>query len=217
MKRAEPLFYSPNADVLATLAAMIAAVVLAAGSSTRMGGVPKLLLPFGGEPLLARTVRQVAESGFDEVLVVVGHEHEQVQRALDGLPVRVVVNQAFASGMGSSFRAAVEAFDPQTDAAMFALGDQPFVTTDAYRLMLDTFRRIAPAIVCARYGGVTAPPHIFARELFPELAALHHGARDLLARHRDRTHLLQLSPDLLMDVDTPDDYERAKARLSAGR
>lgn len=195
---------------------MTSAVILAAGASTRMG-VPKLLLPFDGEPLLTRTVRQVSNAGFDEVLVVLGHQHEQTRAALDGLPVRHVVNRHYASGMGSSFRAAVEALDTRSRAAMFALADQPFVTTDVYRGLLEIYVRDAPGIVCARYGEMTAPPHLFARELFPELAALEHGARDLLSRHRDRMQVLQLPPDLLLDVDTPADYERAKARLSTGR
>ena len=62
-----------------------------------------------------------------------------------------------------------------------------------------------------------APPHLFVRELFPELAQLEHGARPVLQRHADRAVVLQFSPDLLMDIDTPDDYERARTRLSSGR
>lgn len=194
---------------------MISAVVLAAGASTRMG-THKLLLPFGGEPLVRRTVRQVAAAGFDEVLVVVGHEHERVVQALEGLAVRIAVNPAFRSGMGSSFRTAVEALG-ESAAAMFALADQPFITAADYRRLLDLYRVHAPAIVCARYGEVTAPPHVFSRELFPELAALEHGARPVLRRHPDRTMVLHFPPDLLVDVDTPEDYERAKSRLASGR
>ncbi len=118
---------------------MVSAVVLAAGASTRMGA-PKLLLPFGGEPLVRRAVRQVSAAGFDDVLVVVGSEHEATLAALEGLPVRHAVNLQFASGMGSSFRTAVEHL-PDSDAAMFALADQPFVTTNEYRTVLDTYRR----------------------------------------------------------------------------
>jgi CTP:molybdopterin cytidylyltransferase MocA len=62
-----------------------------------------------------------------------------------------------------------------------------------------------------------APPHLFEREFFPELAALRHGARSVLQRHMDRTLVLQFPPELLVDIDTPDDYELAKSRLSSGR
>ena len=194
---------------------MVTAVVLAAGASTRMG-TQKLLLPFGGEPLLTRTVRQVRDAGFDDLLVVLGSEHEQTRAALEGLSVRHAVNTEYATGMGSSFRTAV-AHLRDSSAALFALADQPFVTSAEYRRLLETYRQHAPCIVCARYGDVTAPPHLFDKEFFPELAQLQHGARPILQRHVDRTIVLQLPPDLLVDIDTPEDYESAKSRLSSGR
>lgn len=194
---------------------MVSAVLLAAGASTRMG-TQKLLLPFGGEPLVRRAVRQICDAGFDDVLVVLGSEHEAVLAALDGLAVRHATNMQFASGMGSSFRTAVEHLAGSA-AAMFALADQPFVTTHEYRTVLDTYRQHTPAIVSVRYGEVMAPPHLFQREFFPELARLQHGARSVLQKHAERTLVLQFAPDLLVDVDTPEDYERARSRLSSGR
>ena len=191
---------------------MISAVVLAAGASTRMG-VQKLLLPLGGQPIVRRTVRQICGAGFDEVVVVVGHEWERVVAALEGLPIRHVVNPAFATGMGSSFRAAVEHLGDSA-AAMFALADQPFVTANEYRAVLEAYAPGAPAIVSVRYGEVTAPPHLFSREFFPELAQLQHGARSVLERHRDQTTVLTFPPDLLLDIDTPEDYQNARSRGS---
>jgi molybdenum cofactor cytidylyltransferase len=193
----------------------ITAVVLAAGASTRMGR-QKLLLPFGGEPLLRRTVRQVIATGFEDVLIVLGFEHEQTRQALDGLPCRHAINPDYATGMGSSFRTAVGALGDAA-AAMFALADQPFVTAGDYRRLPETYLTKPRGIVCVKYGEVTAPPHLFDREFFPELAALEHGARPVLQRHRDRTVVLQFPEDLLVDIDTPEDYDRAIARLSAGR
>jgi molybdenum cofactor cytidylyltransferase len=191
---------------------MVSAVVLAAGASTRMG-TQKLLLPFGGEPLVCRAVRQVLAAGFDDVLVVLGSEHEATLAALEGLPVRHAINTQFASGMGSSFRTAVEHL-PESDAAMFALADQPFVTTREYQQVLDAYRKREHPIVSVRYGEVMAPPHLFEREFFPELARLQHGARDVLLRHLERTTILRFPADLLVDVDTPEDYELAKSRLA---
>lgn len=195
---------------------MITGVILAAGASTRMGGTHKLLLPLGDEPLIRRTVRQVSEAGVDDVLVVAGWEHEKIVAALEGLRCRHAINPDYATGMGSSFRTAVAELGDSA-AVMFALADQPFVTAPEYRRLLDTYRAQSPGIVCVRYGEVTAPPHLFDREFFPELAALEHGARPVLQRHRDRTVVLQFPPELLLDIDTPEDYERAKMRLSAGR
>lgn len=194
---------------------MITAVVLAAGASTRMG-THKLLLPIDAEPLVARVVRQVAAAGFDDVVVVVGFGHEQVAGAIEGMGVRHVLNPDFATGMGSSFRTAVGALG-DSEAAMFALADQPLIAAADYRRLLDAWRARGEGIVSVRYGEVTAPPHLFGRQFFPELAALEHGARPVLKRHAGRTTVLEFAPELLLDVDTPDDYERAKALLSAGR
>jgi molybdenum cofactor cytidylyltransferase len=118
--------------------------------------------------------------------------------------------------MGSSFRTAVSQLGDSA-AAMFALADHPFVTTNEYRMLLDTYRQQAPAIVSVRYGDVMAPPHLFEREFFPELAQLQHGARSVLLRHQDRALVLHFPADLLMDLDTPEDYELVKSRLASGR
>jgi len=194
---------------------VISAVVLAAGASTRMG-TPKLLLPLGDEPIVRRTVRQVCDCGADEVLVVSGGEHDRIVAALEGLPVRHARNADFATGMGSSFRTAVEHLPDGSDAALFALADQPFLTADHYRLLLDAYRRERPLIVGSRFGGITAPPHLFTRALYPELAAMTHGARGILERHAGSMRVLQFDASLLMDIDTPDDYERARLRVAAG-
>jgi molybdenum cofactor cytidylyltransferase len=232
---------------------MVSGVVLAAGESSRMGQ-HKLLLPLAGQPLVRRVAGAILNAGFDDVLVVVGHEHARVVGALEGLNVRHVVNLEYASGMGSSFRTAVAAL-PDSEAAMFALADQPLLAAGDYRRVLDAYLAglksgpshgfepqeggtsipptplrparqnvrgpasagPSPGIVCVRYGDVTAPPHLFDRRYFAELARLEHGARPVLQRHADDTTILQLSPELLLDIDTPDDYERAKALVDRGR
>jgi molybdenum cofactor cytidylyltransferase len=180
-------------------------------------GRPKLLLPLGGEPLVRLTARQLCDSGFDEVVVVSGSEHERIVAALEGLPVRHAANPDFATGMGSSFRTGIEQLAAESEAAMFALADQPFVTAAEYRALLEMWRLQQSLIVGSRFGEVTAPPHLFARALYPELTVLQHGARGILQRHAARMVVLHFPPDLLLDIDTPEDYERAKARVSAGR
>ena len=195
---------------------MVSAVLLAAGASTRMGR-PKLLLPLGGEAIVRRTARAMCASGYDEVLVVSGSEQGRIAEALDGLPVRHAHNPDFATGMGSSFRTGVAHLPPESEAAMFALADQPFVTADEYRAILDTWRLQRPPIVSSRFGEVTAPPHLFVRSLYPELSVLVHGARPVLQRHASTMIVLHFPADRLLDIDTPEDYERAAARIAAGR
>lgn len=194
---------------------MITGVVLAAGASSRMGQ-PKLLLPLDGEPLVRRVAREILEAGFEDVLVVAGYEHDRILGALDGLAVRHVINPDYATGMGSSFRTAVGALT-DSSAAMFALADQPLLTAADYRRLLDAHHGQPGGIVSVRYGGVTAPPHLFAGRFFPELSRLEHGAKPVLQRYAAETIVLHLNPELLLDVDTPDDYERAKALIERGR
>ena len=85
------------------------------------------------------------------------------------------------------------------------------------QVVLETYRRLPSPIISVRYGDVMAPPHLFEREFFPALAQLQHGARSLLLQHTERTVILRFPPDLLVDIDTPEDYELAKSRLSSGR
>ena len=155
--------------------------------------------------------------GFDAATVTARHPDRSLstiaatdQRLLD------LDNAQYESGMGSSFRAAVESM-PESAAAMFALADQPLLAAADYRRLLDAYRAQAAGIVSVRYGDVTAPPHLFDRRYFPELAVLEHGARPVLQRHQDDRHILHFSPELLLDIDTPEDYERAKALVSDER
>ena len=179
-------------------------------------GTQKLLLALDGIPIVRITASEMLAAGLDEVVVVLGFAHEAVAAALEGLPVRLVVNANYAMGMGSSFRTAVEAVTA-SDAAMFALADQPFVAAAHYKELADTYRARGRGIVCVKYGEVTAPPHVFSRTFFDELSVLEHGARPVLQRHRDQTLVLHLPEELLQDIDTPEDYERAKVRWSRGR
>jgi CTP:molybdopterin cytidylyltransferase MocA len=191
---------------------MVSAVVLAAGASTRMG--TKLLLPLGGEPLMGRrAVRQVCDAGFDDVLVVRQASTKDAGGAR-GLAVRHrqrSIRQRHGQLVPHGRRA-----PGRQHRAMFALADQPFVTTVEYRTVLDTYlqhHRRSSASVTA----TSAPPHLSEREFFPELAQLQHGARSLLLRHSERTMVVQFPPELLVDIDTPEDYELAKSRFSSGR
>ena len=115
--------------------------------------------------------------------------------------------------MGSSFRTGVEHLPGDSEAAMFALADQPFVTAAEYRTIRETWLLQRPLIVGSRFGEVTAPPHLFVRPLYPELVVLQHGARSVLQRHADAMVVLHFAPELLLDIDTPEDYERAQARV----
>jgi xanthine/CO dehydrogenase XdhC/CoxF family maturation factor/CTP:molybdopterin cytidylyltransferase MocA len=189
----------------------VAAVILAAGSSSRMGR-PKQTLKFEDISLLRRSVQAAIGAGCSPVIVVTGANAEHSRAELDGLEVREVWNPRWETGMGSSIGAGISELldtEPQTSAAVVMLCDQPYVTADVISQIVSDHHRTQRSIVGARYGGGIGVPALFHRSHFDELAGLKgaSGAKSVIARHTDTAHFIDL-PQAEVDVDTPDDYER---------
>lgn len=193
----------------------VAGVVLAAGSSTRMGR-NKLLLAIGGETVVRRAVREALEADLDPVVVVLGHEAEQVRAELAGLPCRAIVNADHARGVGTSLRAGVaEAAEARAAAAVVLLADMPFVTASSIRKVVESYRESGAPLVLSRYGDVDAPPTLYDRSLFPELLALGEGqcGRKVVRRHAHEAAVVISPVGTLRDIDVAGDYENARAEL----
>src|SRR6266581_4866838 len=129
----------------------VAAVVLAAGSSTRMGR-NKLLLDLGGETLVRRAVRAAVEAGVDEVVVVLGHVEPRVRAELAGLACTPVVNPDHAEGAGTSVRTGVRQLAGRADAIVVVLADMPFVTGAMIAALVERYRDTRPLLVASHYG-----------------------------------------------------------------
>ncbi len=187
------------------------AVVLAAGTSSRMGQ-HKMLLALNGETVIQRAVRGLLETGFVSVTVVVGHEADAIKTNLADYPCRFAYNPEFAtSGMEASLRTAVLSLPETSSAMLFALADQVFVTPPMYTA-LQAARGDAP-IAASRFGEIIAPPHLFSRELFNVLGTPGNGAKPLIQKHRERVVLVDQPEAALFDLDTPEDLERARQTL----
>lgn len=195
------------------VAAPVAAVVLAAGSSTRMGR-NKLLLDVGGELVVRRCVRVALAAGLDPVLVVLGYEAEAVRGALASLPCRFVMNPRHADGMNSSVCAGIAALSPDVGAAVVLLADMPFVDVQMIATLMAQ-RRGGAALILSEYDSVVAPPTLVHRSLFAEMAseAGRGCAERLRRRHLNRSATVKWPAAALADLDLPEDYERVKARL----
>jgi molybdenum cofactor cytidylyltransferase len=187
-----------------------AVILLAAGNSIRMG-VPKQLLDFGGQPLLRHAVETAQASGCDRTIVVLGANEGEIRPALDGLDVEIVVNERWAEGMGTSIQTGLRALE-NSDAggAILTLADQPFVTSDFLRGLVDRYCQSGRPIVAAQYSGTAGVPVFFAREAFPLLMALKpaQGCKGVILGH-PADALLVDCPEAAMDIDTPEDYARA--------
>ena len=194
----------------------VAAIVLAAGASVRMGR-NKLLLELGGETVVGRAARTAKEAGMDPVVVVTGHEREAVEAALHGLDCRTVFNPDHAAGQHTSLRAGIAALGNDPAAAMVALADMPFVTAAMMRTVADRYHDTGAPLVLSRYGGETvAPPMLYDRRLFGELLDVDRRCgRAVARRHRAAAVVVDWPGAALRDLDHPDDYTRVLRDLGA--
>lgn len=187
----------------------VAAVVLAAGASRRLGQA-KQLIEVEGESLLRRTARLALAAGCAPVCVVLGFEAERMRVALEGLIVTVVVNDAWRAGMGSSLRCGITAVRETTPAAVLVLVcDQPRLTEQHLRELLAFHQTGAAPITASAYGGRAGVPAVFGASVLAELLTVagDRGAREVI--RRDATRLQEIPwPEGELDVDSPEDLEQ---------
>ncbi len=196
----------------------VAAIVLAAGRSCRMGGSNKLLEPVGDRPMVAAVTDAVIASGAHPVVVVTGHDRDRVARALSGRRVVLVPNPDHALGMSTSIRAGLSALPGDTEGVLICLGDMPAVSSGDVTALLRAFAGGGPGAVCAPvHGGRRGNPVLWGARFFPELQALRGdtGARELLSRHAGVVREVPVSAGVLEDVDTPDDLDGLRGRFAA--
>ena len=213
----------------------VAGIVLAAGSSTRMGR-NKLLLELDGETVVQRAARTAIDAGLDPVIVVTGHAHEAVAAQLHDFPLSTVVNSEHAAGQHTSVAAGVAALGGHRrpaedgpaadgcaaggdcDAAIVMLADMPFVTAAMLREVGARYRESGAPLVVSRYGGdVTAPPMLYDRSLFGELMRMDaRCGRQVVRRHRREAVEVDWPAKALRDLDRPADFEAIRDDLAGG-
>jgi molybdenum cofactor cytidylyltransferase len=186
----------------------VTGIVLAAGTSSRMGQ-PKQLLPFEGKSLVRRATEAAIGSKTRQTIVVTGAASQQVDAELAGLTVMLVHNDDYAEGMSTSLRAGLRAVRPEVDAVVVLLADQPFISSEIIDGLIDQYQQTGARVVRPRYGGEPGNPVLWDQSLFGELMDQtgDQGGRALLQKYRDEIAWLDL-PDatLQTDVDTPEAY-----------
>jgi molybdenum cofactor cytidylyltransferase len=195
----------------------IAAVVLAAGRSQRMGR-PKMTLPWGQTTVIGQVVQTLAQGGVEDIVVVTGGAQEEVEQALAELPPEVPRRSAFnrahaQTEMARSLAVGLSALHPEASAALVVLGDQPQIETGTVQAVVEAYRQTGSDLIVPSYRMRRGHPWLLGRALWPAVAALPDGAtlRDLLNAHASQIHYLTLdTPTVLLDLDTPSDYQRHK-------
>jgi len=194
----------------------IAGVVLAAGTSTRMGQ-NKLFLKLGDETVVHRAVRRAAEAGLDPVVVVIGHEADRTREAIGALQCTTVLNPDYEAGVNSSLRAGIRAVtETSARAAVVILADMPFVTSAMIQILIDEYRGSTAPLVVSDYEGVNAPPVLYDRSLFHELEVSEGQGcgKHVVKRHRNEARSVAWPATALADLDLPEDVERVKAAMA---
>jgi molybdenum cofactor cytidylyltransferase len=197
---------------------MIAAVILAAGESRRMGQ-PKMLLPWGNGTILGQVISTYQEAGLEDILVVTGGESERIGDIAKQHRARTVFNEQFSSGeMLSSLQCGLWSLstdEAEVEAALIGLGDQPQVQAGSVRQICETFRTQPARLIVPSFKMRRGHPWLVERSLWSELLALMppQSPRDFLNLHAAEILYVEMdTASILADLDTPQDYQNARPK-----
>ncbi|HLB67801.1 MAG TPA: NTP transferase domain-containing protein [Thermoplasmata archaeon] len=197
---------------------MISAIVLAAGTSSRMGQ-PKVLVRIDGRPVLDRVLGALRASRVKQILVVLGPQASRVRREvpLDG--ATVVVNPHYAKGMSTSLRAGIASLDPRAEAFLVVLADQPFVSPTTMDALIARREESGAKILIPTFGGARGNPVLVDRSLSEEVEAISgdQGCRAIFGDHTDEILEVPVGdPGVLLDLDTPEQLKRIEQAIERG-
>ncbi len=199
------------------MSSFVSGLVLAAGSSSRLEKHTKQLLPWRGSTLLGWVIAQSEISPLDEVVVVVGHQAEEVRSSVALKRARFVEAPDFRQGCTASIRAGLEGLDPRAKAAVLILGDQPEIESDTIAALIGRWRKSQTPVVRVSYRGRSGHPMLFSKGLFGKLKELHgdKGVWKLLEANREWVQELEVDKPYPGNVNTWDDYTKLTSVLPA--
>ena len=191
----------------------VAGILLAAGTSSRMGK-NKLLFEIEGESVIRRAVRRALAGGLSPLVVVLGHESDKAWSEIEDLPCQWALNPLYEQGINSSLKAGIMAVRGlKAKAALVMLADMPFVTSEMIAALVERYRTTAAPLVISDYECVTAPPMLYDRSLFKEILTMDGEScgKQVVKRHRAEAEVLSWPASALADLDVPADYAQMKS------
>ena len=190
----------------------VSAIVLAAGSSSRMGR-PKQLLPLGPRTVIRRCLDGILAAGVADIVVVLGEGSDAVVREINGLPVKTAENRAPRSEMAESVRIGLRQIAPASTAVLVCLSDHPLVSPETIRKLIAAHGGSPDSIIIPLYRGKRGHPTLFPREVIEEVHA-GRNLREVISRHSGEVLALDAGDEgVILDLDTPEEYERVKDRF----
>jgi molybdenum cofactor cytidylyltransferase len=189
----------------------IAAIVLAAGSSQRMGEHNKLHLPIDGVALLRHSLQTLLAANVDELVVVLGHEQDSTRALIDDLPLQIVYNEAHSAGQMTSVHCGLAALQDNHDGVIVALGDQPALTVADINYLIDAYQqRSGGEVVVPTFNGQRGNPIIISEQCRADIVAgtRNLGCRKFIEKNPELVCKVEMpGPAVLIDLDTPQEYE----------
>lgn len=191
----------------------VAGIVLAAGASSRMG-TNKMFLELDGESLIRAAVLRAQMSALIPLVVVLGHEEARIRDALRGLRCEFTVNPDYTGPASTSLHAGLRALPPETDRVVVMLADMVHTTPAMLRALVRRSAETDAPLVVSRYGDISAPPILYRQQLFGELLAWNGEGcgKAVVQAHAHEAAYIDWPAHTLADVDTPEDFQREKAR-----
>jgi molybdenum cofactor cytidylyltransferase len=191
---------------------MIIGIILSAGESKRMG-MPKQLLPWGKSIILQQVIDNSSASRLGMILLVLGSKADEITGKIKlSSKTRIVVNLDFKEGMSSSVKCGVKNAPEEAEAYMLLLGDQPFIGSDIINKLIDCYQKGTHGIIIPVYDGKKGHPVIFDARYKPELLTIGEGGAKVVVDNHvpDIFEIVVESPEILTDIDTPQDYQKAR-------
>ena len=191
----------------------IIALILAAGSSSRMGK-SKQLLHVDGQPLLRKTIETTLASHANSILVVLGDNSDSISKSISDMPVDCILNENWTEGIGSSLKSGVREIQKRylnAEAILILVCDQPLLTADHLNELIRKYIGLKKLIIASGYTNTAGVPAIFDKALFHQLLALenHQGAKKIIEQLAESTVVVSFAEGAV-DLDTPEDYSRYK-------
>ena len=188
---------------------MISAILLAAGQSKRMNGHNKLIKEIQGIPLIKHSIKNILSSSIDELIIVLGHQKEIIEKIIDkDKKIKVVFNKNFKDGMASSIKLGLNSLSEKTDFFFVCLGDMPMINSDIYNLMIECKNQ--KEIIVPTYDGKQGNPVLFAKSLKDKIMTIEgdNGAKKIFEQNKNRIFNIEIkNQSILKDFNTLESFD----------